>query len=72
MKEVKSVYKTLSDGGGYFFFIGKQYVVGITYHEPNGKGDAHYCDVEFEGGSITRIFNPDSIEFRYVDKTEKE
>ena len=72
MKEVKDVYKQFSNGEEFNYFMGKKYVVGITYHEPSGEGDAHYCDVEFEGGSITRIFNPDSVEFRYVDKTEKE
>jgi hypothetical protein len=42
---------------------GNSVVESITYHEPMGEGDAHYCDVFYSNGSCDRIFKPDSIEF---------
>ena len=36
----------------------------ITYHEPRGEGDAHYCDVFFIQGHMERFFRPRSVVFR--------
>ena len=36
----------------------------ITYHEPMGEGDAHYCDVFFTNGNMERYFRPRSVVFR--------
>ena len=35
----------------------------IEYHEPQGEGDAHYCDVYYTNGYEYRVFKPDSILF---------
>ena len=76
MKKVKALHKGLSNGYEYDYFIGKRYVTryvsGIIYHEPIGGGDAHYCDVEFDDKSITRIFNPDSVEFKIESEEQNE
>ena len=44
------------------YIVGKE-VVSIEYHEPLGSGDAHYCDVLLEDGTIDRVFNINSIIF---------
>lgn len=33
----------------------------IIYHEPQGEGDQHYCDIVFAGGKTTRVFRPDTV-----------
>ena len=63
MKIVKSFFKSTGDGEHYFYFRGKLHVVDITYHEPQGEGDAHYCDVIFDDKSSFRVFRPDVVEF---------
>lgn len=39
-------------------------VVSINYHQPAGEGDAHYCDVAFDDGSVERIFRPDEVDWK--------
>lgn len=75
MKErVWSVYKeypndTASLKKSKFYYLGKYvssevYVTNITYHEPRGEGDAHYCDVYFSDEDTLRLFRPDEITFQ--------
>jgi hypothetical protein len=41
--------------------IGRDGVVDIKYHEPQGEGDKHYCDVTKADGTIYREFNLNQI-----------
>ena len=38
-------------------------IASITYHEPKGEGDKHYCDVILIDGTMRRYFNLECIEF---------
>ena len=46
------------------YAVGKFSVERIEYHEPQGEGDAHYCDVYFQGIRVMRVFRPDFIDFK--------
>ena len=67
---IKSVYKVYGADEESYFEVGEisvykeGKVTKITYHEPNGTGDSHYCDIEYtEIGKKTRLFRPDKIEW---------
>lgn len=36
-------------------------IIEITYHEPQGEGDAHYIDVRMDDDAVRRIFRPDEV-----------
>ena len=67
--KVKAVYKEyVTSNESDYHYIGQymdmdREVIFIEYHEPSGEGDAHYCDVGFKGGTVKRIFRPDTVEF---------
>ena len=45
----------------------KPKVVDIQYHEPQGEGDQHYCDIYLSDGIMKRVFRPESISFEFID-----
>ena len=66
--KIRQIYKQYLDGEFDLYYVGKDCGGGITvslisYHEPQGEGDAHYVGVCFSDGSSRRIFRPDSIDF---------
>lgn len=68
--KVKVVYKIDTvDEAVWNYDVGRN-CKEIEYHEPQCEGDAHYCDVTFNDGSINRIFRPDCIEKIKVPTTE--
>ena len=67
---IKSVYKVYGENEESYYEVGEisiykeSKVTKITYHEPRGTGDTHYCDIEYaETGKKTRLFRPDEIEW---------
>jgi hypothetical protein len=70
-EKIKSISKVYWEGAESYFVVGKKpisnrgmgTVTEITYHEPSGEGDAHYCDVLFDSGDKTRLFRPDAIDW---------
>lgn len=68
MNEVKSVYKQFLNDEGIIkaekggMFCGN-IVRQIKYHEPQGEGDQHYCDIHFDDGETERVFRPDIVVF---------
>ena len=64
---VASVFKQGPNHENWDYYIGKKYggevIEKIEYHQPQGEGDAHYCDIIYTSGNVDRIFRPDSIEF---------
>ena len=68
--KVRQFFKSYNDPDNLYdsYYVGKLcggnvIVSQIEYHEPQGEGDAHYCDVIYSDGCKTRIFRPDSIDF---------
>ena len=57
-----------------YFVVGEKIegkaITKIEYHEPQGEGDAHYCDIYYEDETMKRIFRPDEIDFDCSDKDE--
>lgn len=51
--------------------VGIKGVIEIMYHTPMGEGDAHYCDVKFESGTVDRLFNPDNVTFMNQEQFDK-
>ena len=51
------------ESGDYYdsYEVGKKGVIRITEHRPAGEGDKWFYDVDFEGQSTKRIFNPNSV-----------
>lgn len=45
--------------------VGENRVVEITYHESQGEGDSHYCDIFFENGKMERVFNLNKVTGEY-------
>lgn len=35
----------------------------MRYHEPREEGERHYIDVLYNGGKVTRYFDPDIVCF---------
>ena len=62
-KKVENCYKELASGEVFDVKPFLSGVVDIVYHETQGEGDAHYCDIFMDDGRIKRIFRPDYIEF---------
>ena len=67
MSKIKSVYKEYNNGEEAVYIVdnkNKSFRCNkITYHEPQGVGDRHYCDVYFKDKGKLRIFEPDEVEF---------
>ena len=42
---------------------GEYTIIEVTYHEPQGEGDAHYIEVIMDDGTVRRIFRPDEVIF---------
>lgn len=62
--KVKSLYKIDSVAEDNWNYKVGHNCESIEYHEPQGDGDAHYCDVKFSDGRNTRVFRPDEVEFQ--------
>ena len=45
------------------YTVGKEHVEQIAYHEPQGEGDKHFCDVQLDTGIQLRVFNLNKVEF---------
>ena len=50
------------------YAVGKVGVERIEYHEPQGEGDSHYCDMSSQGIRVIRVFRPDFIRFKEVEE----
>lgn len=66
--KAQRVYKEFADGAYKEYYLEKMVgggvvVDAIEYHEPQGEGDAHYCDILFSDGTVERLFRPNSINF---------
>ena len=65
MKVVDNItYDRFSVSNYGFAIVGQKGVIKIEYHEPVGNGDCHYCDIYFEGGTISRVFNLNEVVFK--------
>ena len=57
-------YTTGETGSEYEIYkVGVSGVLSIEYHEPQGEGDKHYCDVYLQDGTVQREFNLNRITF---------
>lgn len=43
--------------------VGKDGVIKIEEHAPQGEGDKWFYDIHYANGNIFRAFNPNSIEY---------
>lgn len=59
----RKIVHYLPDGLDRVYEVFQGGVVRIVYYEPQGEGDAHYCDVDYSDGSRTRVFRPDVVIF---------
>ena len=67
--KITSVTKCYGDGNEDYFTTDKSTTYGcdkIVYHEPQGEGDAHYCDI-YKGENFTRLFSPSKIQFNKIE-----
>ena len=67
MKQVRSVifnWFTTERGEEYCCAeVGKQDVIDIRYHFPQGEGDKHYCTIHYKNGDESIIFNLNRVNF---------
>ena len=73
---VQRIYKEFPDGSFIEYHLGKMIgggvvVDNIKYHEPQGEGDAHYCDVIFSDNTEQRVFRPDVIDLSKPKNTNQ-
>lgn len=55
--------KEFAYGIGGYWKVGEKHVAEISYHEPLGPGDTHYCDVALDTGEMIRVFDLKWVKF---------
>ena len=63
-KECTELFKVYANGEIEREYEGVNGVKEIYYHESQGEGDRHYCDVTYFSGKTKRVFNPDTVTFK--------